>query len=228
LELLRTEYRNANEGFVYIPEVLDDTFAEALHRQLLSSPSWGLRLCMGDNIQGLAPSDWQCTSPSERSELAQGCYRRAATGFAFLRQEIWPQSNTEIAMAESDKPLAHLDRLLRSHEFLAFCASVVGVSSLEITESAFVRYGPGDFYAFTVGPPSKAEFGFFLDLTRAWNPEWGGLTEFLDLVGDVERAYIPSFNGLCLYSLRRHSCISHVAAFARAMRYSICGKLRII
>jgi Rps23 Pro-64 3,4-dihydroxylase Tpa1-like proline 4-hydroxylase len=226
---IRAEFAAANRGYVYIQDVVPNELAAGMFRGLSAARDWGLKLCMGDNVQGLPPSAYRRSSARERSELAEGCYRRARSGFAFLREEMWHErEHMDKSSLPSQLEVGDIDsirRFLEGREFLDFCGQVVGAPRLELGDVSYVRYGPGDFYGFTLGAPPQAEIGFMLDLTPAWELEWGGLLEFMNAWGGIERAYAPRYNALCLHSLHRHYSISCVAPFARQQRYTVCGKL---
>jgi SM-20-related protein len=196
-----------------------------MHQTLETSPCWGLRCCIDNKLLGMPPEIYRTIGAAERQDIAQACYKQGSEGFAFLREEVWRETATAAGEVNC---FNGIEAIFRSTEFLDLCGLIANVDRVELAEISYVRYRPGDFYAFTVGPPSNAELGFLFDLTPSWEVEWGGLLEIANYAGGVDRAYASRFNSLVLYSLYRLHGISTVAPFARSRRQAICGKLHTI
>jgi SM-20-related protein len=67
---------------------------------------------------------------------------------------------------------------------------------------------------------------YVINLTRAWQADWGGLLQILDERGDVVRTLMPRFNTLSLFRVPTEHCVSPVAEFATGARYAITGWFR--
>jgi hypothetical protein len=226
VEGLRSEFLSKNRGYCRLVGLIGTTLANSLRAELTKSDMWGLTFCSADRLLGIAPKEYRNLATQDRRFLAEGCYRAATTGFAFLREELWRQTTTA-AVHETSGPIDKVTKYFEGEGFLNLCAAAIGAEALQLVELSFVRYGVGDFYAFTVGAPVRAEVGFAYDLTPAWELEWGGLLEFMNFTGGIEKAYAPKADSLCIYSMHKHHGISCVAPFARHQRYTIVGKLEI-
>jgi hypothetical protein len=227
VEGLRADFLGKNGRYCQLVGLFGPELAKSTHVELVNSDSWGLAFCSGDRLLGIAPNEYRDVAGQERRFIAEACYRAATDGFAFLREELWQDQTTKATHKQCGR-IDDMAQYFRGQEFLNLCAAAIGVEGVQIVELSFVRYGTGDFCAFTIGPPMRAEIGFTYDLTPAWELEWGGLLEFMSFTGGIEKAYAPRLDSLCIYSLHTHHEISCVAPFARARRYAICGKLDIV
>ena len=62
-------------------------------------------------------------------------------------------------------------------------------------------------------------------MTKGWNRNWGGHLAFFDDVGNIEDAYVPSFNTLNIFLIPQKHAVQLVAPFARARRTSFLSWL---
>jgi Rps23 Pro-64 3,4-dihydroxylase Tpa1-like proline 4-hydroxylase len=67
---------------------------------------------------------------------------------------------------------------------------------------------------------------YVLNLTPEWRPDWGGLLQFYDAMGNVSRAFTPGFNVLNIFRVPQPHSVSWVTPLAAAPRYAVTGWLR--
>ena len=72
----------------------------------------------------------------------------------------------------------------------------------------------------------RRRIAYVLNLSRDWNPDWGGALQFFDKHDNVQCAYTPSFNTLNLLRVPSVHSVGIVAPFAASNRLSITGWLR--
>ena len=63
------------------------------------------------------------------------------------------------------------------------------------------------------------------NLTRTWNPDWGGLLLFYDEQGHVSRGFTPGFNCLNLFRTPQSHAVTQIAPYAPHPRLAISGWL---
>lgn len=213
-------------GHLSVPCFLNGESARALYRWLRDEASWGLKVCEGSRILGIAPEAYQLCTPKQLRECAQIAYSAAERGFGFVREEVWDPLLCADGPTDESGVLDELVRFVRSEDFGRFICRVTQCTSVELVRVSIERYACGHFFAHTSGPPPDAEIGFSLELTPAWTGDWGGLLEFVDFFGTIERAYVPRFNSITVYSLLKPRAVSLVAPSATAARYSVVGQMR--
>jgi len=60
-------------------------------------------------------------------------------------------------------------------------------------------------------------------LTRAWEPDWGGLLHFTDATGRVIDTVVPRFNSMAVFRVPAPHFVSMVTNYARANRVTVTG-----
>jgi SM-20-related protein len=230
IESTRTVF--GEDGRVSVPHFVNGESARALYRELCECDSWGLRICDGERMAGLPPKAYADASTKERTAYMAKAYTAAQSGFAFMREELWPVTDGApdlvtkyVGATGTGQALAGYLHFVRAAEFSNFVREVFGVRSVTLVRLTVECYKSGHFFGFTKGAPPDAEFGFCFDLTPSWISEWGGLLEFCTFSGGLAQTYMPRFNCITLYRLSKSRGISFVTPFARRARYSIVGQL---
>jgi Rps23 Pro-64 3,4-dihydroxylase Tpa1-like proline 4-hydroxylase len=68
---------------------------------------------------------------------------------------------------------------------------------------------------------------YVISLTRNWNRNWGGHLAFFNERGDVEAAFLPSFNALNVFAVPQLHAVQMIAPFARGVRTSLTGWVHV-
>lgn len=226
-QALHETYIEADRHCVRIENALDVHGADLLHNCLVNDKRWGLRFCDGSRILGVPPETYRECSGKEKQEIADKAYSAAQSGFAFCREEIWGPWIDASRQEEAGSILGKLLQFINGDSFSEFLCDVVGCTSVRLVRISAERYAPGHFFGFAFGAPVGAGIGFAIDLTPAWQLEWGGLLEILNLTGGIEPAYEPRFNAISIYSLSKPRGVSFVQRFAGSARYSITGQIHV-
>ena len=69
-------------------------------------------------------------------------------------------------------------------------------------------------------------FAYVLNLTPAWQADWGGTLIFVGDDGHVDQGYSPAFNALNLFRVPTRHAVTQVAGYAAANRLAITGWVR--
>jgi Rps23 Pro-64 3,4-dihydroxylase Tpa1-like proline 4-hydroxylase len=208
-------------GRLQIVNFLADESAAALYRELADSRHWRLTVNRGEEIHHFDLEDiagW----PAERLGLLD----RAVTmggryGFQF-RYDV-------LRVGETPSPLlAALADLLSSPELVQFMRTLTGAGDIAFADAHASRYRSGHFL--TTHDDEVEAMGrraaYVLNLTPEWRPDWGGLLQFYDAMGNVSRAFTPGFNVLNIFRVPQPHSVSWVTPLAAAPRYAVTGWLR--
>ena len=218
---LAAQFRH--EGRVNIRNVLAATSANRLHDCLKHEVTY--RLCT--NIGGTARA-LENLSAEQRNLCTVTAWREVGlANFRFL-YEMHMVSFAGEPYADPGHYLAEVVRFLNGSAFLGLARDVTGISEIEFADAQATLYRNGHFLTAHDDrvPQSHRLAAYVLGFTPAWRPEWGGLLEFIDDRGDVEKGYLPGFNTLKLFRVPMSHHVSAVAPHAAAPRYSITGWLR--
>lgn len=206
------------KGRVHIPSVLTSRAAERLHRCLTNETTWSVTFNSGSDFLDVAYSTLE-----ERSGLALGAMRRAASGFHYVFDNHRLSRNGE-AYPDQAHYLARVVEFLNSAPVLGFVREITGLDAVAWTDAQATLYRPGDFLTMhddRIGGHKRLA-AYVLNMTPHWRAEWGGVLQFVDQSGHVDEGYVPAFNALNLFRVPMLHSVSQVAIFG-GLRYSITG-----
>lgn len=208
--------RLAEVGRVQIPGFLQADAAERLAQ------------CLRQEVPWVTAERGQPDSPPWTPDVARQrmpeAYRRAAAGFHF----VYDRYLVVEAMREGRDPGHLLHAVLtffNSEPYLGFIRELTGDDSLAAVGGQATRYLPGQFLtAHDDGHQDEARrYAYVLNLSRRWEPEWGGLLHFVDADGRQLDAFQPSYNTLNLFRVPARHYVGVVAPWAQEPRLSITG-----
>lgn len=219
-------------GWLRIENFLPANIAEGLYTHLRNDVRWRTYLIANQRL--LSATSDPCGLADE-SEIRDFVYEGARNGFASLHDadrpfpEDIPGSMSPAQGNEQSRLTAFYD-LMRSTSFIELTRQVVGVQDISAVAVQATRFRPGHFVGFHGATWSADKTGlrrasFFVNLTPAWRPEWGGMLEFRrDERGTLE-GLSPSFNSLDVIAFPHGYWISAVAPFAGEPRFALSGRL---
>ncbi|MGH8371283.1 MAG: 2OG-Fe(II) oxygenase [Gammaproteobacteria bacterium] len=222
LERLKTAF--AADQRLQIEAFLVPNAAEALHACLATDVPWELAYQNGEAGASVSKAAFEAMSPGERMALMQFIQNTARDKFQFAYNTyMMVQAYRE--QRDPDLILHRATEFLNSRECLDFIERLTGISGLAYAKAQATRYLPGHFLKWhdDTQADAKREIAYVIGLTKGWQAHWGGLLQFMDEKGKVIDTFMPRFNSLSLFRVPAPHCVSFVAPFATAARYSITG-----
>lgn len=215
------------DGFVQISPFLRESDAAALHDHLANREDWRLVLNAGAQVYEIDRAGQAAMGEEERGKLDSLVNRAAGSGFQYRFETI----RVPDAAAERTSGATSLDRFaafLSEPPMLDQLRAITGAGDIAFADAQATSYSEGHFLTAhdddVEGKSRRAAYVF--GLTPAWRPEWGGLLLFHGSAGTIERALVPGFNVLTLFSVPRLHSVSSVTPFAAGARLSVTGWLR--
>jgi Rps23 Pro-64 3,4-dihydroxylase Tpa1-like proline 4-hydroxylase len=215
-------------GRVHIPGVLTAEAAEAVYRSLAEETPWRRTLNSSQNKRVTLYLDAYYTRPEAwRAELEAAVHHQAALGFQYVFDNYDLATEIEAGRRHGLVCEAVYD-YFNSPPFLDFLRKATGEPRIAYCDAQATRYTRGQFLNEHDDTAEGRDrlFAYVLSLTPEWKADWGGLLLFLDEDGHVAEGYTPRFNSLNLFRVPVRHCVSAVAAFCPAARYSITGWIR--
>ena len=217
----------AETGRLRIPNLLREADAARLHDALARRTPWNLFI-IHDGPKVMPLAHWQALPPAERKFIDDQMAVAARDKFEarFLQ---CPLTETGEPFAGLIPELDGLARFLNGEPFLSFMRVVTGSAAIALCRC------PGDLlpapaiylHRHTDEVPGKNRIvAYVLNLTPRWQPEWGGLLNFMRPDGQVGEAWVPSFNTLNLLRVPQSHFVGSVAGFVEAPRLAVTGWLR--
>lgn len=210
-------------GRVLIPRVLNLESALTLATCLRREQLWGASLAADTNHRSFL--DTGRLSESDLKELLEFSYGSGGAAFAHFYETV----SLRYYPSETSRNAQHYKNFvefLNSDEFLGLVREITGVEYIRGATAAACAYRSGYFYARHTdanGGPTHC-LSFVFNLTDQWEPQWGGLLNFVDN-GVVSETFVPLFNSMSLFDASREHSVSVVAPYAPFARFSISGGL---
>ena len=219
LDGLARAYR-AN-GRLQITSFLTTEGADALYRELAESRHWRLTVNRGEQILDFDLDDLGAWPAEQLGLLDRAVTMGGQFGFQF-RYDV-------IRTAEALSPvLAAFVAFLSSPEMVTFMRALTGAADIDFADAHASRYRSGHFL--TTHDDRVEAMGrraaYVLNLTPTWRPDWGGLLQFHDPLGNIARAFTPGYNILNIFRVPQPHSVSWVTPLAAAPRYAVTGWLR--
>ncbi len=173
------------------------------------------------------PSAWiNSLDSTQKGELGRRVQSAATTRFQYLfdNHPIYDLVQT----GKAAPVWADLVAFLNSEAFLGVMRRVTGEPGIAMADAQLTRFRPGHFLTRhdDLAEGKNRYFAYVLNLTPAWNPDWGGLLAFHDVDDNIAQAFTPRFNTLNLLRTPQPHAVTQVALYAGADRISVTGWLR--
>jgi SM-20-related protein len=216
----------ARDGYVQVHDFLTEASALAVEQALRSLP-WNLVYRDPRGVVSLDPATQQRLTPADAAEVRRTVDDGARSGFQFL-YNCFPIVDAYFTPDRPDQAVFRAFEFLNGAPVLDLLRAVTGHDDVRWLDGQGALYQSSHFLSehtdHSDAEPRLA--AYVLGFTRDWRADWGGLLQFIDDRGDVERALIPRFNTLNLFSVPRRHAVSMVAPWSPGLRFSITGWLR--
>lgn len=217
----------AERGRLEIAGVFPAPVAERIHACLAREVPWGLAYNQGGEVKLLDAAALRALSREDRMRISQEVLQRAARDYQYL-YHTYPILNAYLAGRDMQLYTHRVLEYLNGPEFMDFIREVTGLAGIVKGDAQGTLYAPGNFLKrhndLLAGGDAKV--AFVLNMTPAWDPDWGGLLQFLDDDGRVTDSFVPAFNQLNIFRVPQMHAVSYVVPYAPAGRYGITGWFR--
>lgn len=214
----------ARERRVQIPGFLQEAAAARLRHCLLHEVPWTLAERIDGKSHTLEAAEYAALSQPDRHERLAQAWQRAEGSFQYS-YDSYPMVE---AAKEGRDPglLLHLVlQFMCSPEFLQFVRWLTGDPGIDLVTAQATRYQAGQFL--TLHDDHEASegrrFAYVINLSQGWRADWGGLLQFVDSVGNVERSLLPHYNSLSLFRVPQPHLVSLVSPWVTVPRLAITG-----
>lgn len=210
-------------GSVTIYNFLEQEHAEALETHLGKIPNYRWHGAYFPDGAGLA-AKVTCVPENDDSaimhlDLARKAMREGGFSYHFYRTT---DDHARCGCAE-----CNFREWIVSQSANSFFSGITG-RTYDTANGMFVsRYDPGCFLT-PHTDPDHGDIGFVYNLTRDWNPQWGGLLHFMSSDGTIGKVCVPVFNSMTIFNISsggQSHYVSEVVAGLGRSRYAVTGWL---
>ncbi|MBT7951122.1 MAG: hypothetical protein HN764_05830 [Gammaproteobacteria bacterium] len=213
-------------GRLQIKNFLTEDSAEMMHRWLLENKSWYLAYNDGDNFYESPMADIQQAPADQRKQMMNNIYQRATKQFQYLFIQYYITQAIKLGEDEGH-PMHQVHDWINEQSNLDFMRTLTGESAIQKADSYASCYSPGHFLTQHEDHHETHDrvAAYVISMTKTWDVNWGGHLAFYDELGNIEQAFIPSFNCLNIFLIPQRHAVQSVAPFAGANRISYLGWL---
>lgn len=215
------------EGIVQVPDFLQAQCAEALYALLASQPEWNLVFNRGGEHVDLSYRDYSNWTDRQKSTLTDVVWSQAEVGFQYFYKTI-PVYDIYIRNLLPGSELSKIYELVNSEAFLAMMRALVGDDTIAFADVQATSFERGHFlkeHDDNVQGKNRVA-AYVINLTKDWQPDWGGLFHVFNSQGGIDRSLVPAFNAINVFKVPRKHSVAYVTPFAGGSRFSITGWLR--
>ena len=223
----------AEKGKIQIADVFRSEVADSLHQCLRDEIPW--RLSCYDNMQESADravkisrATLSAMSREQQSGFQQEILRQARDQFQYVYQSFDLLEGHRTG-EQPDLYVYKLMQYLASDAFFDFARSLTGDQQIGYVDGHATRYVAGHFLKdhSDESPFERRRFAYVISMTRDWDADMGGLTQFMDDEGGVVDCFVPTFNSLTVFSVPVKHMVSYVPPWVSGERLSVTGWLTI-
>ncbi len=198
--------------------------AEKTYRCLATETPWGLSYMGDERGEKIPPKKYQALSPEELQEIYQYIFKTARDRYQFM----YLFHNLNQAKREPELFVHKIADFLSSEPVLAFIRDLTGIPEIMSADAQATRY-IGNCFLHPHNDEDE-EYGrrvaYVLNMTKNWDPNWGGFLQFFNPDMNVIESFKPTFNALNLFTVPKGHSVSFVAPFCPGERLSITGWFR--
>jgi Rps23 Pro-64 3,4-dihydroxylase Tpa1-like proline 4-hydroxylase len=212
-------------GFVQINNYLLETTANQLHACLDKQVQWNLAYSDQGHGKQIKAQQLAAMTPAQLRQTLDPAFVQDQSSFSFV-YNTFRVIDSWLAGEHAGHPLYELANRMHTQQHLEYARQLTGKKSLTRMDVMAARYLPGHFLTphDDVHQHEGREVAYILNLTKNWQPEWGGLLHFMDADRKaVTHTFVPTFNTMILFYPPRWHFVSQVANFARQPRYTLTG-----
>lgn len=214
----------ATRGRVRIDGFLDAEVATRLRECLEHEVPWTLALRDGSGARTIAAPEYaRLDAPAREALLREVASGAREDGFRFAYDSYMMAA----AYREGRDPGLLLHRMLEvlNHDdVLALYRAITGDARIRRAIAQATRYRPGHFLRQHNDEHADEGrlYAYVINLSREWQPDWGGLLQFVER-GEVVETFVPRWNSLSLFRVPAEHIVTPVQPWAGADRYAITG-----
>ncbi|MFK7915365.1 MAG: 2OG-Fe(II) oxygenase family protein [Pseudomonadales bacterium] len=221
LDLQQLQQTFAQSGRLQVPDFLTTDSANYLFRLLEDHQIWRLTYNDGDQHFESERSEFMQLAPDAQQRFMNGIFGRARNGFQYLFNQYYITQALDLG-EEPGHPMHQWHTFMNRDSTLEFLRMLTGCAEVQQADAYASWYEPLHFlnqHDDQHASHNRAA-ALVLNMTPVWDPNWGGQLAFFDQHGNVEQAFMPSFNNLSIFRVPQNHAVLQVAPFAGARRTS--------
>jgi len=213
-------------GRLQVHDFFTSETSQYLSKLLLENKNWNLAYNSGNNFYESPLSELDKLSPEQKQRFMKQIFAKASNKFQYVFIQYYISQAIKLN-EEPGHPLHQVEAFLNSNYYLDFMRELTADSSIRKADSYASVYDKEHFLTEHDDLHDKHDrvAACVFNFTKNWNRNWGGHLAFYDDKGNIEQAFIPTFNTLNILSIPQKHAVQQVTSFAEEKRYSLLSWL---
>ena len=228
LDLAKYAEIYAKRGIVQIPDLLTPDCAATLYGLLTGPLGWRvLATDANDKPVHFTQAEMSAMSNEQRNALFQGIMERARQNRGFF-YHTYPMIEAYLNQWDPGHPIHTVTEFVNGPDWLGLGRQVTGVPGITKADAHATAYSPSHFLTrhLDYGEDRERRAAYVIGMTKDWQPDWGGLTLFLNDKQDVTEGYLPRYNVLTMFDIKYLHTVTQISSFAGGVRRAVTGWFR--
>jgi len=225
LASLTTAYGVNRRG--QVPDFLTGEGAEEVAKCLAEDIEWGLFYFAATGGKMIPPEEFQALPQEKKNEIYKFIFQTARDEYQFFYY-YYPIAGTYQERPIPEFALHQLFEFLNSEPVLDFIRKLTGIPEIIRCDAQATRYVANCFlHSHTDGKVKEGRrVAYVMNLTKSWQPNWGGYLQFFSDDYNIEQSFMPTFNSLNLFTVPKGHSVSYLPPYCPGQRLSITGWFR--
>ncbi len=209
-----------------IPNFFTQKTASYLSQLLVKNNDWYLAYNDGNSFYESSAEQVNALTPIQKQKFMNGIYRRAEDQFQYVFNQYYITQAIKLN-EQPGHPMHQMHEYMNSKETLDFMRVLTGEIAITKADSYASQYLPGHFLTDHDDRHDKHDrvAAYVFSMNKKWDKNWGGHTAFFDVNGNIDAAFIPSYNTLNIFLIPQSHSVQIVSPFATEKRHSYLGWL---
>lgn len=214
------------KGRLQVHNFFTQETSQYLLKLLLGNETWNLAYNSGNNFYESPISELEKLTLEQKQKFMKQIFAKASNNFQYVFLQYYISQAIKLK-EESGHPLHQVETFVNSDYYLDFMRELTADLSITKADSYASMYDKEHFLTEHDDLHTKHDrvAACIFNFTKRWNRNWGGHLAFFDEQGNVEQAFIPTFNTLNILSIPQHHAVQQVTSFAEEKRYSLLSWL---
>lgn len=215
-----------DKGRLQVHNFFTEDTAQYLLKLLVENKNWNLAYNNGNNFYESPISELEKLTTEQKQKFMKQVFAKASNNFQYVFLQYYISQAIKLK-EELGHPLHQVDEFLNSDYYLDFMRELTADSSIQKADSYASLFDKEHFLTEHDDIHSKHDrvAACVFNLTKRWDRNWGGHLAFFDDKGNIEQAFIPTFNTLNILSIPQNHAVQQVTSFAGEKRYSLLSWL---
>ncbi len=209
-----------------VPDFFTAETADYLHKLLMTNEDWFLAYNAGNNFYESTLAEFQALPAQQKQQFMNNIFARAKTQFQYVFIQYYITQAIKLN-EQPGHPMHDMHHFMNQQNTLDFMRTLTGESAISKADSYASCYSPGHFLTEHDDRHDKHDrvAAYVVSMTKGWDRNWGGHLAFYDAKGNIEEAFIPSFNTLNIFMIPQLHAVQQVSPYAGVGRTSYLGWL---